>query len=234
MGCDIHLYVEVHKDNQWCTAHQWVIEDGWFTTNDNRFDPDRNYRLFAMLANVRNGYGFGGVDTGDELHPIDEPRGLPDDLAPETYQMAQSWSDDGHSHSWFTVQELLDYNWTQTVVERGVVDALTFWDWNRGGEYSGRSKGDAPESWAGDVSGGNVVKLSEQELLRRFEQAFAGETNYRKQAEIIKEQLENVYCRASWTQKYYQMASYFLSHVLPELLALGDPENVRIVFWFDN
>lgn len=44
---------------------------------------DRNYDVFGMLADVRNGSGFAGVDTGDGFVPIDVPRGLPDDLSAE-------------------------------------------------------------------------------------------------------------------------------------------------------
>ena len=44
---------------------------------------DRNYDLFAMLANLRNGVGFAGRRRGEVLDPIDEPRGIPEDASPE-------------------------------------------------------------------------------------------------------------------------------------------------------
>jgi len=237
MGCDIHLYVEVRENGHWNSVHEWVEEDGWFHTDDRRFDPGRNYRLFAMLADVRNGVGFAGIDMGDHLNPIDDLRGLPDDASPETQQCANSWSSDGHSHSYFMVRELLDYDWTQVVVNRGVVDAVTFWQWTRGKEYSHRSQGEAPESWSGDVHGGTVQKVSEAQMDQLIADALATlepKASWKQQEEAIAEKLPSVYCYASWTQPYYKMASYFLSHIMPQLWHLGDPDDVRIVFWFDN
>lgn len=37
-----------------------------------------------------------------------------------------------------------------------------------------------------------------------------------------------------WSVHYYEVASDFLSETLPRLWRLGQPEDVRIVFWFDN
>ena len=69
MGTDIHIVVEIYKDH------------GWHLT-DIVPSQDRNYRAFAVLADVRNGYGFAGFSTGDAVIPISEPRGLPDDMSP--------------------------------------------------------------------------------------------------------------------------------------------------------
>ena len=58
----------------------------WETINidDENFDSPhyipRNYLLFSVLADVRNGTGFAGVITYKPVVPISEPRGLPDDL----------------------------------------------------------------------------------------------------------------------------------------------------------
>lgn len=121
MGTDIHIAVEIFKDGGWHLADVEV-------TND------RNYRAFAVLANVRNGYGFGGFSTGDELQPISEPRGLPQDLSPElraaleddsnedmsTYDSEDIWLGD-EPYSWVTLRELLDYNLDAPVIVRGFV-----------------------------------------------------------------------------------------------------------------
>src|ERR1700691_1564806 len=68
MGCDIHPYVEVRKNGTWVKA-------------DVKVPDGRNYWTFAKLANVRNGFGFAGCDTGDAVVPICEPRGLPADTS---------------------------------------------------------------------------------------------------------------------------------------------------------
>ena len=36
---------------------------------DTDYDFNRHYQLFAVLADVRNGYGFAGISSGDEVQP---------------------------------------------------------------------------------------------------------------------------------------------------------------------
>ena len=97
MGCDIHIFLE-RKNNDNC----WL--DSMIYKNDNRYghkfmplsDYPRNYTLFATLAGVR----------GDE--PIAYPKGIPEDCSPEYKKLCDDWDGDGHSHSYFTLSELLD------------------------------------------------------------------------------------------------------------------------------
>lgn len=101
MGCDIHSIAQVHKQGKWETAEAEIAGD------------DRDYRTFAILADVRNGSG---------ITPLSQPRGLPDDvsvdgdhmLAPHNPELkgledfereAGRWMGD-HSHSWFLLSEL--------------------------------------------------------------------------------------------------------------------------------
>jgi hypothetical protein len=101
MGCDIHFFTERWtSDNKYegpkdlaedrdskleeileNTEHtyRWVSADKWSTDRygDDSWSADelyggRNYFLFAVLADVRNGY---------DIDPIDYPRGIPDDLS---------------------------------------------------------------------------------------------------------------------------------------------------------
>ena len=58
----------------------------------------RNYSLFSVLADVRN---------GGQIVPIDSPRGLPDDIHPFSHQMLSG----DHSQSWLLLPELIEYNW---------------------------------------------------------------------------------------------------------------------------
>lgn len=98
MGCDIHFYVEVKHGERW--QHHSVRdryedanqdEDGYRPIDYKRYFKDplyvgRNYDLFAILADVRNGSGFAGCDTGDGYEPISMPRGLPSDASPEVLE----------------------------------------------------------------------------------------------------------------------------------------------------
>jgi len=127
MGCDIHFYVEkwsdeevnegpidisdvrdrsinevftLKKDHRWVTADKWIKEDDDYWTNyRTAFYRGRNYDLFAKLADVRN---------SDRIIPLSEPRGVPIDASYAYKLMVQEMNGDGHSHSCFTLNELLD------------------------------------------------------------------------------------------------------------------------------
>ena len=105
MGCDIHLYAERQVDGEWESLHpsdvglpptRWDYDGRWFS--------ERDYVLFAVLANVRN--------YGDEVRPISRPRGLPEDVAFFAEAGAALAGSDGHSHSWLMLGEITGYDWT--------------------------------------------------------------------------------------------------------------------------
>lgn len=236
MGCDIHLYVEKWENGAWKSADKWRRSD-WASEGDERYDelvvnyPDRfyqgrNYDLFAILANVRNGEGFAGVVTGRGYNPISMPRGLPEDVCAEVKKDSDNWGIDGHSHSWLLVQELLDYDWTQTTKRFGVLNLEEFIDWSRWD----RRMGNWPNSFSGDVFGPElrIVDMDEGDALIVKYDLF-------KQREVPKaKELDGVYVRCQWDTPYYKGVRHFWGETIPRLLHLGDPKNVRIVFWFDN
>lgn len=61
------------------------------------FEPEcaRVYALFGALAGTRGG-----------LEPIYAPRGLPDDVTPETLEEFNLFEKDAHTPSWLTTKEL--------------------------------------------------------------------------------------------------------------------------------
>lgn len=220
MGTDIHFYVEAKAQDKWehLEDPRGPMPDGYEEWSKWRKEiPDylydgRNYDLFAILADVRNGSGFAGIDTGDGFNPIAMPRGLPEDMSEGLREIADEYC---HSHTYLGLQEILDYDWDQTTAHRGVVN------WREYMEYKEKGK---PPSWCGDVSGGGVRNVSNQEMGR-----------------IISEGVEDmrlIYTRVQWTETYRDSCSYFLNTTLPALQKLaekyGGPENLRIVFWFDS
>lgn len=86
MGCDIHLHTEIKVNGKW----------------EHYGNPsvDRNYRLFALMAGVRNDLG---------VVPICEPKGLPNDLAAVTAMDYDRMSSDAHTPSWFGKDELIAF-----------------------------------------------------------------------------------------------------------------------------
>lgn len=129
MGCDIHFFVERktsdnnyygprdlvderHRkigdiiggavpEERWVSADLWDFgDDGWEMVSD--YFGDRNYSLFALLADVRN---------DGSINPLDEPRGIPDDASTGYLYKAAAWEYDAHSHSYFTLAELQRVDW---------------------------------------------------------------------------------------------------------------------------
>jgi len=233
MGCDIHFYTEVKQpDGSW-VLHGSVSNEGdsegeWLSA-DELYDG-RNYNLFAILANVRNGRGFAGIKTGEGFNPISEPRGIPEDVSAEVAKIIEQWDCDGHSHSHHTLRQLLEFDWTQVTSLQGWVDASEWCDWSR---YN-RKGGYGPKSYSGGVSGPNITHLSAEQMDKLFEHA---PKEYHARNEWAKSQ-NGVYAQAQWEVPYYRVDSSFWSETIPQLLKLAGGvngvENVRIVFFFDN
>jgi hypothetical protein len=230
MGCDIHLYVEQRKNGEWLAADTFVVEDEYRTTVSPSYSG-RNYNLFAMLADVRNGRGFAGVKTGNGFAPIAEPRGVPDDASVEYKSQVAQWEGDGHSHSHHTLRQLLDYDWTQTTTLSGWCNALEWMKWSL---YK-RGEGHGPDSYSGSVSGGSVKHTTAAEMDALL--APAAKASYQER-EALAEQFLHTYAHAEWSEPYYRAAGGFLSETIPRLLKLAGgvdgADDVRIVFFFDN
>lgn len=219
MGCDIHLYVETKQEGIWKSADEWITEDDYVSVPyEKSFYDGRNYDLFAILANVRNGRGFMGIKTGEGFNPISLPKGLPVDVSAEVAKSSEQWNGDGHSHSWFTVAELLAYDWTQITINQGWINGpqYAYWRWN---------KAEPPESSCGLVRGTNVKQVSEEDMDKLVKDCQNDDYS----------SLVSTYCLITWQTTYAAAAGcYFWTTTMPKLFRLGNPENVRIVFWFDN
>lgn len=84
MGCDIHLHQEVKINGEWHHYRHRSI--------------DRSYKLFALMAGVRN---------NSKLEPVVQPKGLPEDLTFLTrYDYEENWGSDAHTPSWLDPQEV--------------------------------------------------------------------------------------------------------------------------------
>ena len=170
MGCDIHTYMEVQRtvndELKWVCADRFELNP-YFNKDDPdeaeyEVDPvyrDRKYALFAALAGVR--------DYGNEVALLAQPRGLPDDANPIILKENKRWGCDGHSHSWFTLQELYDYQDANSkVTYKGLVslEAAKALD----------ETGEPPRSWCQGTSDKSYVRREwtvEEDVLKLFVQA---------------------------------------------------------------
>lgn len=84
MGCDIHLHTEVKINGVW---HHYGSPS-----------VNRSYKVFAKMAGIRN--------HDNEIEPISQPRGLPEDCSELTLFDHDLWGGDGHSCSYLTAEEI--------------------------------------------------------------------------------------------------------------------------------
>lgn len=259
MGCDIHLYSEAKRNDKWEPCVPFVLSDWWYDTiideEDCDYDTDeyrtlnkqfenmseekilekygddprvcweyyldralgsRNYNFFAILADVRNGRGFAGVSTGDGFNPIDSPRGLPGDISIEVKRHSDRDGVDGHSHSYITLKELLEYDWEQTTTHHGLVDEREYKEM-----LSTNSNG--PSYWSMAMYGDDSDHISNDQMVDLINGKFEREHG------------KNYVTEYEWDETYREAVDAdYLEELCTELSQYGEPEDVRIVFWFDN
>ncbi len=141
MGCDIHLYTEakssVNGKDKWVNIDHWKLNKYFGEENESQFSiiylyHDRNYSLFAALAGIR--------DYSEGNPKVDEPRGMPDDVSEATQAECDKWDSDGHTHSYFTLKELTDWQAANAVVHHsGLISAEQAEALDKRGEL--------PQSW---------------------------------------------------------------------------------------
>ena len=246
MGCDIHFHVEVRREGLWLLAYPEPLEyvddyDNWeerysdypgelsaecLSPQEVRLGYDerskhalyvgRNYSLFSRLAGVRQ-YSGGNL-------PIKDPIGFPEDASPAVqfwYNLAADT--DWHTPSWYTLRELLDVDWGESRRIQGYVDLSDF-----AYHLNNRRVGLTV----------HATYASERYEAISFEEAKkicdkASEVGfYFNEHKLPSGKVPVVYLD-------YEAASSaefpdFVNRTIPELGKLGDPEDVRIVFWFDN
>ena len=223
MGCDIHAYAETRDSvGAWSAV---LDSDGTPT----RFCDYRSYDTFAILASVRNGGGFAGIKTSDGFNPIARPRGIPFDASPECQKMVDDYGEDGHSHSFLSLSELLEFDWLQTTIRRGIIPLQTWFFWSR---YE-KPRGRYPNTFSSAI-GGNRVKVivpSDAEKMQGVKPGPDENMSYHVDDE--------------WELPYYRAAAMLWSEDIPRLMALAKTlpgasdtkdyhDRVRLVFFFDN
>lgn len=252
MGCDIHIYPEVYNGSAWVPAEPFVLSKLWWydrildemefeydsveyrvedekfkaMSNDDAikeygdnpmvcwshpFDQDhgsRNYTWFAILANVRN------YDR-KQLIPISKPKGLPANISVRVANLAECDCVDIHSHSWYTLKELLDYDWSKIIKQSGCVGKKQFMEF-----YAGKN----PDSWCEVTNADRWDSISNRKMWHMCLGIFNGLDPEKNHTTVI-----------DWSLTRREMiGERYFDEFFDKLRSYGDPENVRVVFWFDN
>lgn len=221
MGTDIHLVVQAKRGGTWQVVEPPDLD--WHDDFDKKYKrwcSYRNYDAFAILADVRNGYGFAGCATGEAMIPVvPERRGLPPEITPEDADYDRLNLGD-HSFHWLTLRELVDYpHWDKQRLSYGVVTSQQYHDEIKGKPVHVNG---GPREYSGGVMGPRVRTFEEAAYLA------AG-------APVDKD----TYVQIKWPETYAYSAGRWYTHFLPSLRKWADDngvayEDVRIVFGFDS
>lgn len=194
MGTDIHGRLQAKKHDG----------KGWLDLGE--IENDRNYCVFAMLADIRNGFAFACSKTHEPLVPISEPRGFPEDfdivgdsVILESYDQPniEYWMG-SHSFSWLTVSEILAWEgWSKDLEMEGFIDPD---EWER----MQRDGGD-PKTWIVWFTGDQYKDHVKHHWNAPFVQ----------RARVFRAWLDYVALKHSYTLE-------------------KDPSSLRIVFGFDS
>lgn len=141
MGTDIHGTLRVKN---------W--KNKWEYHKLPEYFDNRDYDFFAILADVRNGYGFAGVTRYDKpVIPFTSGRGFPEDapLQDDDDTIKGIGYIGDHSYGYITLQELREsfHLAEQKVMRSGVVSIKEYEELN----------GANPTEWSGMVTGKLVV-----------------------------------------------------------------------------
>lgn len=201
MGTDIHGRLQRRWNPESAYADIGPIED------------ERNYAVFAMLAGVRNGFGFAGCKTHEPLVPISEPRGLPDDN-PKYEGEDADWMFGDHSFSWVTLRELLDWpGWGQELHMTGILDREEYERVMR--------EGGTPKSWCGGIGGPGVVQTTHESIQAGTAPEnwtcaqYEWRTPFRDRVRLFRMWLDYIEAKHGWELE-------------------SDPGAIRLVFGFDS
>ena len=223
MGCDIHIVIQRFEDGAWREV-VWQSEPYDFEGAPKAVEgvpiaPDvfdgRNYDLFGILANVRNGIGFAGSQMGEGWPSIAAGRGWPADfdlrhITPDPQYREESRYLGDHSFTWLTLEELKDYRWDATESWLyGVVPA---------DEYD-RLAGAPPEIYCGGVMGPGIKTYEPDEY---------------KAARETGTLVERPHVRMGWPMTARAATGDWPGQVIPWLETLADGKQLRLILGFDS
>lgn len=252
MGCDSHPCIEVKgRNGRWGLFdekyhyYKELEKEGLDYSQLFERRPsfinalgNRNYTLFSVLAGVRNSDPY--------ITPLFDGRGVPDDVSKATMKQIP-FDSDYHSHTYFTVAELLETDWDETAGNGEVcLYAADYLSWKETGKVPPTAVPDHPENsdrTTREVSEEEMVMMllahSPKELTRLKLNPYQAQHRRKEKraGKVFDKPLTKLrsgpYVKVQTPLSYRQIVPGFIE-CIPDLQKLGEPDKVRVVIAFDN
>lgn len=217
MGTDINMVAEVRENGKWKTFDKMIFKhwEGFdFEEIDNIPYTNRNYNVFAILADVRNGCEYKDGTKEEKFNCIAQAKGLPDDICESSINYLPDY---GYCNSYLTLKEIFDFDWQQKHIVRATVNEKCY--------VEEILNGISPNSYCRGAGGGNLKTVS-SEIMDKI-----------LSGELERDCNTTYYVLCDFPAKTYaEYASDFLKSM--EILKENIPEDtsledVRIIFNFD-
>lgn len=243
MGTDIHyVFQKKTQDSEGKESWETLNLDYGFHFYDGDYEDGeyyigRHYLLFAVLAGVRNGYGFAGTYRHEPLIPIAEGRGLPDGITSDWFDNDVSYGVYGygyvtedkpksesldlgdHSFNWLLGSEILDwFKEEHCITQVGILGKEEYFKWTNNGYGE-------PNSYCNAAFGSDIVLFDETNSEESpFKLPFKLAHTFERYANVT-------HVRVSWKQSINESLSKFKGMVQKVVDEHGE---IRMVMGFDS
>lgn len=223
MGCDIHICVEKKDGTQWVSCDELITDKHGYHSIEKPVYTGRHYPTFAVLA------GAHAWLEHDQKYPL---KGFPTDASDNTNKLHLQLIGDAHHESYLTLKELEAVDWDKEWILRvhdltekqiAIYDYMIKKHRDKCGVFEkGRFVLDSMYVIPWQLY--PLLKTSWFSLMEMIYDDFPvkfGETK-----EVLLAVPLNLICPRFYNDVIRNLWGYAKHY--------GDPENVRIVFWFDN
>ncbi len=149
---------------------------------------------------------------------------------PNTVSSWPNGGANGHSHSYLTPRELLDYDWTYNVRPGGLPN---FKEWVA---WSDNNKAKAPDNYRAAIIGCSIRHVSTGAMKKLLEQYHTLSPDL-KRVSFLAEHADT-YAQATWHLPACAATGFFWAETVPVLLHIARStsglDRMRIVFFFNN
>jgi hypothetical protein len=195
----------------------------------------RSYVLFSAIANVRNNGSIVPLPFAERGCPADASKATLKKIPPGT---PWDWSD-YHSHTWFTLRELLDTDWDKTAAHfEMALFADDYVKWRDGEALPDLDESYYVEHRADFYNDKSLKKhhravTEEEMLLLLVSHSMKQLVRHRKTRHGNQQDKLGPYVVKLLPRSYRELIPDFIK-TIPDMEKLGPPDNVRVIIAFDN